>query len=480
MSFVVQAGLKSRGRGEGKDKGTTCYNCNRNGHDSDSCFELIGYPKWWGDHPRGIARGYEQNKGRQQFVNSGSKGRGGVKANVVQASTTKVVDSGASHHMAGCLECLSDVRDVTGCPVGLPNGNQIASTKEGTMVFDNKLTLNHVLYVPSLICNLISLSQLLDETNCVAQFTDKFCVIQDRTSRMMIGAGEQRGELYYFHTMTTTTAMKMSGQSTFDMWHKRLGHLSSKVVELIPNVGLNKNSNLWNKTCEVCHRAKQTRDSFPVSRDKSSDIFQLIHSITTDIEPRTFVEAMKDKRWRIAMQQEIHALETNGTWTLETLPSEKKAIGCKWVYKIKYNSDGSIERFKARLLILGNNQVEGLDYNETFAPVAKMVTIRTFLSVAAAKNWELRQMDVHNAFLHGDLEEEVYMKLPPGFSSESSDMVCRLRKSLYGLKQAPRCWFAKLAGALKRYGFSQSYSDYSLFTLQRDSFQLNVLVLLTT
>ncbi|KAK8575185.1 hypothetical protein V6N12_062861 [Hibiscus sabdariffa] len=114
--------------------------------------------------------------------NLGSKGCGGVKANIVQSSTTEVI---------GFLECLSDVRDMIGCPVGLPNGNQIAATKVGTMVFDNKLTLNHVLYVPILMCNLISLSQLLDETNCVAQFNDKFCVIQDRTSGMLIGAGEQ-------------------------------------------------------------------------------------------------------------------------------------------------------------------------------------------------------------------------------------------------------------------------------------------------
>jgi hypothetical protein len=115
------------------------------------------------------------------------------------------------------------------------------------------------------------------------------------------------------------------------------------------------------------------------------------------------------------MKHKIHALEHNGTWTMKPLPPGKKAIGCKWVYRIKYNSDGSTERFEARLVILGNNQVEGLDYNETFAPIAKMVTVRTFLAVAAAaaKSWELHQMDVHNAFLHGDLEEEVYMKMPP-------------------------------------------------------------------
>lgn len=176
------------------------------------------------------------------------------------------------------------------------------------------------------------------------------------------------------------------------------------------------------------------------------------------------------------MHQEIQALEQNGTWILDTLPLRKKAIGCKSVYNIKYHSDGSIEQFKARLVILGNNQVEGIDYNETFAPVAKMVTVWTFFAFAIARNWELHQMDVHNAFLHGDLQEEVFMKLLPGFHSKTSYVVCHLRKSLYGLKQAPRYWFAKLAGALQHYGFSQSYSDYSLFTLQRDHLQLNVLV----
>ncbi len=146
------------------------------------------------------------------------------------------------------------------------------------------------------------------------------------------------------------------------------------------------------------------------------------------------------------------------------------------MYKIKHHSDGSVERFKARLVILGNHQVAGIDYTDTFAPVAKMVTVRVFLAIAAAKQWELHQMDVHNAFLHGDLQEEVYMTIPPGFRVTQPRKVCKLRKSLYGLKQAPRCWFAKLSTALKDYGFKQSHSDYSLFTLQRDTSQVNVLV----
>ena len=167
----------------------------------------------------------------------------------------------------------------------------------------------------------------------------------------------------------------------------------------------------------------------------------------------TYFEAVKHVRWREAMQHEIQALKTNGTWVLEDLPLTKKALGCEWVYKIKYNSDGTVEHHKAWLVILGNQQIEGIDYTETFALVAKMVTVRVFLAVAAARHWEVHQMDVYNAFLYGDLQEEVYMKLPPGFQASTPNKVCKLKKSLYGLKQAPHCWFAKLLATLKVYGF---------------------------
>lgn len=203
---------------------------------------------------------------------------------------------------------------------------------------------------------------------------------------------------------------------------------------------------------------------------------RFIAALTMEHEPVHFFEAVKDAKWRLAMQQELEALESNGTWTLQPLPDGKKPLGCKWVYKMKHNSDGTIERYKARLVILGNHQVEGIDYTETFAPVVKMVTVRLVLVIAAAKKWEIHQMDVHNAFLHGDLHEDVYMKLPPGFRTSQPGLVCKLRKSLYGLKQAPRCWFAKLSFALTNFGFQQSSSDHSLFTLLNHGVQLVVLV----
>ncbi|KAJ4758369.1 Retroelement pol polyprotein-like [Rhynchospora pubera] len=774
-----------------------------------------------------------------------------------------IIDSGASHHMTGNYGCIDDICDIKPTIVSLPNGEQIVTKHEGNVVLNEGLVLQKVLYVPSLDCNLISVNQLIKTSSCFITFTNEICVIQDHNTRMLIGVGEQRDGVYYYHQVASAKGFHMRGNESYELWHRRMGHPSKQVTSFLTG-----NSSISEDVCEICVRAKQTRETFPISLNKATESFELIHcdiwgpfrvsshcgahyfltivddftravwvylmaeksetchllksfckmaqtqfgkfvkfvrsdnglefksrqmnqfymecgilhqtscvftpqqngrverkhrhilnvaralrfqsglplefwgecvltaaylinrtptpllenktpyemlfgkppsygavrifgclcyikshtsdkfetrsrkcvfvgypfgkkgwrvydleanefivsrdvifcedkfpyfslrpgneqpqsslmqesictddtplvdldvnrrnneqsineavearrsvpasgrdapgmgsapascqdaseggsaptkapvsgqsapvsdqsspassqsasenapasnqsapaldqsappsgqsapvsgqmpakrsrlpptklqdyicytaqcdpshthptstassaAVTAKKEPEHFGEAVKDSNWREAMRIEIEALERNDTWTIEDLPSGKKAIGCKWVYRIKYHSDGTIERYKARLVVLGNRQVEGIDYTETFAPVAKMVSVRTFLAVAVAKGWQLHQMDVHNAFLHGDLNEEVYMRLPPGFNFSQPGKVCRLRKSLYGLRQAPRMWFSKLSAALQSYGFIQSKADYSLFSYTKGDVFLTILV----
>ena len=126
------------------------------------------------------------------------------------------------------------------------------------------------------------------------------------------------------------------------------------------------------------------------------------------------------------------------------MPSSQSLVGCRWVYKIKTKVDGSVERYKAHLVAKGFNQEYGIDYEGTFSPVARLTSIRCLIAVAAVRRWPLYHMDVKNAFLNGDLQEEVYMQPPPG-STHSGHQVCRLRRALYGHKQAPQAWFEKFS-----------------------------------
>ncbi|KAJ3708504.1 hypothetical protein LUZ61_012209 [Rhynchospora tenuis] len=935
VGFVVQAS-KPRER-------PVCSHCSKIGHEKAQCYELIGYPEGWGRGGRGGRGGRSGGRGGRGrghayatavtsagagasasgagASNAGAGASGEKESHVsvpglsdaqVQqiiaiiaksnagASNEKlngkiqeldwILDSGASHHMTGDFACLQNVCAVNPTTVGLPNGEQTVAKHEGDVVLSEGFVLERVLYVPSLECNLVSISKLVSTKNCLVTFTNELCLVQDHSTRTLIGVGEQKDGVYYYHRGASGRVFHVSRKGPYDLWHQRMGHPSKQITLLLAGLS---NNNFSSDVCEICMRAKQTRDVFPDSLNKAANYFDLIHcdiwgpyrvgshcgahyfltivddytravwvylmaeksetgrllqsfckmvqtqfgvnvkcirsdnglefqshqmkrfyaesgilhqtscvftpqqngrverkhrhilnvaralrfqanlplefwgecvlsaaylinrtptqvlsnktpyellfgkppsyaavrnfgclcyiksrtsdkfesrsrkcafvgypygqkgwkvfdletqefiisrdvvfcedvypfsnmasesapasglsgqnaprvgqsddasfiqlathrrtvdehllddelveargsahvfddsestdnqsastsgqsapasgpsapasfgesaptsgpsapassgesappsgpsapvssgesalasgpsasassqsaprrsrhpparlqdyicytakcdpscahptsaaasgtpypiahyvncdkfsaahrqflaAVTAKKEPEHFGEAMKDSNWRKAMQTEIEALEHNNTWSIEDLPSNKKAIGCKWVYRIKYNSDGSVERYKARLVVLGNRQVEGIDFKETFAPVAKMVSVRTFLAVAVARGWELHQMDVHNAFLHGDLHEEVYMRLPPGFASKHPGKVCRLRKSLYGLRQAPRMWFSKLTEALKAYGFTQSYADYSLFTLEKQDTFLAILV----
>ncbi|WZZ60344.1 hypothetical protein YC2023_060451 [Brassica napus] len=200
-------------------------------------------------------------------------------------------------------------------------------------------------------------------------------------------------------------------------------------------------------------------------------------SLDESYVPRTYEEAMLDKEWKESVGAEAGAMIKNDTWYESELPKGKKVVSSRWIFTIKYLANGQIDRKKTRLVARGFTQTYGEDYIDTFAPVAKLHTVRIVLSIATNFEWDLWQMDVKNAFLQGELEDEVYMHPPPGLEHlVKPGNVLRLKKAIYGLKQSPRAWYRKLSTTLNGRGFRKSELDRTLFTLTGPSGIIVILV----
>lgn len=187
-------------------------------------------------------------------------------------------------------------------------------------------------------------------------------------------------------------------------------------------------------------------------------------------EPSTYEEAMKSSdrdNWLIAMKDEIDSLERNDTWVLMEKPKSQKIVDSKWVYKVKRNTDDSIDRFRARVVARGFTQEYGVDYLETFSPVVRFASVRVILAIAAKLKLTLKQFDVKTAFLYGDLQEDIYVKQPSGFD-DGSGRVFKLKKSLYGLKQSSKCWNDKFTKFIEKFGFTACKSDACVFISNKD------------
>ncbi|KAH9714416.1 retrovirus-related pol polyprotein from transposon RE1 [Citrus sinensis] len=214
-----------------------------------------------------------------------------------------------------------------------------------------------------------------------------------------------------------------------------------------------------------------TRSKIGIFKPKLYNV-ALVHK-----EPESIEEAMQNPKWFAAMEEEYSALLKNNTWSLVPRSDGQKIVGNKWVYRVKHNSDGSLAKYKARLVTKGFQQIAGVNYFETFSLVVKSATVRVVISLAVMNQWQIRQVDVNNAFLNGELTEEVFMDQPAGFvDSQKPNFVCKLHKSLYGLKQAPRAWYEKLKGCLLQWDFKNARADTSLLIKKTSSYMILVLI----
>lgn len=222
---------------------------------------------------------------------------------------------------------------------------------------------------------------------------------------------------------------------------------------------------------------RSTRDRHPSSRYSVNDYIML----SDGGEPETYEEAMQHEKkheWFGAMQEEMKSLCENHTYDLVKLPKGKKTLKNKWVYKLKTENNSSQPKYKARLVVKGFSQKKGIDFEEIFSPVVKMSSIRVVLGLAASLNLEVEQLDVKTAFLHGDLEEEIYMEQPEGFKVKGKEnLVCRLKKSLYGLKQAPRQWYKKFDSFMMTQGYTRTSADHCVFMKKHSNDDFIILLL---
>lgn len=219
---------------------------------------------------------------------------------------------------------------------------------------------------------------------------------------------------------------------------------------------------------EVQEDNANIRRSVRVTRGIPPERFKA-NKVTCDIyEPKTYEEAVSchnKNEWTEAIKNEMDSLIENGTWELTELPQGRKAIGCKWTFKVKTGANGEIIRYKSRLVAQGFSQKYGEDYDEVFAPVVKHTTIRTLLVIAGKEKMKVRHYDIKTAFLNGELKEDIYMKQPKGFIEKGKEhLACHLKRTLYGLKQSARAWNEKMNGILLDYGFKRGEADNCLYT----------------
>ncbi|GKV24576.1 hypothetical protein SLEP1_g34169 [Rubroshorea leprosula] len=415
-----------------------CQWCNRLGHQARDCSFLTARPASASSAPQSLY------------------------ANLVPTPMDPnwYFDSGAQTHATNNpSKLLHSTPSSSSNFIQVGNGQLLPVTSHGNAFLstsNSQFRLNNVLVAPHLTKNLVSIRQFTRDNNCSVNFDSfGFSIKDNKTKNVLLRCNSPDG-LYSFSSGSFPSYhVVYSISHSPDVWHCRLGHPGITSIQHLARRGLLpiESVTLPSCLCHACQLGKHPR------------VLPSLLATGADIrEPKTFKEACQFSEWRSAMVDEFSALLKNNTWSLVPRPSTVNVVGSKWVYRIKQKDDGSIERFKARLVAQGFTQQQGIDYDDTFSLVVKPVTIQTVLALAVMYSWPIHQLDVNNAFLHGRLFEVVYMSQPSGFiDPQYPSYVCRLNRALYGLKQAPHAWFQRFASFLFTRGFSQARSDSSMF-----------------
>ncbi|KAB2628158.1 hypothetical protein D8674_032953 [Pyrus ussuriensis x Pyrus communis] len=336
-----------------------------------------------------------------------------------------IFDTGATDHMVCSPSLMTTSVPVYNRQVHLPNHALADVTHIGTVHLSNDLTLHNVLCVPSFKLNLISGYRVYD------LYTGKIFISRDVIFHEHVfpfSSSAAVSPLVFPHTQDTAYDDPIIHPSILLEQDSVDPSSSSPVSPVsVSSPFLSTSPPRLKRPTHAPGYLQQYHIDINLPSRSVPSSHSALTKVPAAIEPSSFSQAIRDPHWRFAMEEELAALAANRT--------------C---------------------------QIEGLDYRETFAPVAKLTTVRLLLAVASVQQWHLHQLDVNNAFLHGDLEEDVYMSLPPGFGRKGETRVCKLHKSLYGLKQASRQWFIKLSCALRKVGYQQSKADYSLFVRNHD------------
>ncbi|GKB69872.1 ribonuclease H-like domain-containing protein [Tanacetum coccineum] len=392
------------------------------------------------------------------------------------------MDTGASSHLNSLTSNLNTVYNKRLYPsVCVGDGKTIPVTNTGHSILstlNRPLYLHNVLVTPNIIKNLISVRQFTRDNNCTVEFDAFGFSVKDYFTRHILLRCDSSGDLYRVTQPSPIPHALLSVSPT--TWHHASGIPVKKCFIV--------HSDIW--TSPIVSSGEWHSNAVLVSSQQNGKSERMIRTINNVIStllfqahlpPSFWVEALHMAAYLLnilpsyaiqndipyAMYDEYNALIKNGTWILVLKPPNVNVVLSMWLFRHKYHVDGSLSRYKARLVANGCNQQHGVDYSDTFSLVVKTSSIRIVLSLALTRNWPMLQLDVKNAFFNGDPFKTVYMHQPPGFvDSRFPHHVCRLQRSLYGLKQAPRAWFQRFAGYALRVVFTSSRCDSSLFIYQ--------------